>query len=270
MRRDPVRVLVTGAGSGIGRALAVEAAARGHRVALAGRRHEALEETRRLLAGEGHFAIAADLTRSGDRRRVVARLGDAWAGLDILVNNAGVVEGGPLEASDDAALVRVIETNAIAPIALTRDLLAMLERARPSRVVNIGSIFGDIAYPRFAAYSASKYALRGFSSALRRECRGRGIGVTYAAPRATRTGALSAVAAHLPGGASGGDAPEQVARMIWRGIERGADNVYPPGAERLFIMLQHWLPGLVDRSLARISAGLPAGTASPVQQGNAE
>src|SRR5258708_13214030 len=193
MPREQKRVLITGAGCGIGRALAVEAVQRGMVVALCGRRETALEATGALLGRESqHLIIPADITNPQDRRRIVEIISDQWEALDVLVNNAGVVEGGALEKFDDEAITRTFFTNVVAPMALTRDLMPLLVAARPSSVVNIGSVFGDIAYPQFSGYSASKFALRGFSNALRREWKQAGIGVTYAAPRATRTAAAVA------------------------------------------------------------------------------
>ncbi len=253
MPRDRQRVLITGAGSGIGRALAVIAAQRGMSVALSGRRRDALEATVALLgAGGNHLVLPGDITEGADRRRLVDRLMSEWGSLDILINNAGIVEGGELAAFDDAALARIFNTNVIGPMALTRDLLPLLQRARPSRVVNIGSVFGDIPYPMFTAYSASKFALRGFSIALRREWKQQGIGVTYAAPRATRTAALAPVERLMPKVRA--DPPERVARQIWQGISRGASSVYAPGPERLFVFLQRVFPRVIDRALSRPSS----------------
>jgi short-subunit dehydrogenase len=170
MQPEQKLVLVTGAGSGIGRELSIEAARRGMAVALCGRRQEALEATGALLGPAApHSIISADITRSEDRRRIVDHIRNERGSLDILINNAGLVEGGPLETFDDDALARTFQTNIVAPMALTRDLLPLLIAAKPSRVVNVGSIFGDIGYPEFTCYSATKFALRGFSIALRRE-----------------------------------------------------------------------------------------------------
>ena len=172
-------VLITGAGSGIGRELSIEAARRGMAVALCGRRQDALEATALLLGTEAsHLIIPADITRPEDRRRIVGRIANERGSLNILINNAGIVEGGPLETFDDDALARAFQTNIIAPMALTRDLMPLLVAAKPSRVVNVGSIFGDIGYPEFTCYSATKFALRGFSIALRREWKRKGISVT--------------------------------------------------------------------------------------------
>jgi short-subunit dehydrogenase len=170
----------------------------------------------------------------------------------MLINNAGVIEVGPIASFDDAALERIFDTNVLGPMALTRDLQPFLVRARPSRVVNIGSVFGDIPYPLLAAYSASKFALRGFSIALRREWKEKGISVTYAAPRATRTAALPAVERILS--TVRADPPEIVARQIWAGVDRGASSVYAQGPERLFVFIQRVFPRVIDRALSRVSS----------------
>jgi short-subunit dehydrogenase len=252
MQPDQKLVLVTGAGSGIGRALCVEAAQHGMAVALCGRRPEALEATRALLGtGAAHLAIPADITRPEDRRRIVDRITSERGALDILINNAGIVEGGALETFDDNALARTFQTNVLAPMALTRDLMPLLIAAKPSRVVNVGSIFGDIGYPEFTCYSAAKFALRGFSIALRREWKRKGIGVTYAAPRATRTDAAVAFADLIAKTKMNMDSPEQVARQIWQAIASGHDSVYAPAPERIYVLIQRLFPRVIDWSLSR-------------------
>jgi short-subunit dehydrogenase len=252
MPREQKYVLITGAGSGIGRALSVEAAQRGMTVALCGRRETALRVTRTLLDQDSqHLIIPADITNPKDRRRIVETIGEQWKALDVLINNAGVVEGGALESFDDDAITRTFLTNVIAPMALTRDLMPLLLAARPSRVVNIGSVFGDIAYPKFSGYSASKFALRGFSNALRREWKQAGIGVTYAAPRATRTDAAVAFDDLIANTKMSVDAPAQVARRIWRSVASGHDSIYAPAPERIYVLIQRIFPQIIDWALAR-------------------
>jgi short-subunit dehydrogenase len=252
MLREQKCVLITGAGSGIGRALSVEAARRGMAVALCGRRETALEATRALLGpGSQHLIIPADITNPQDRRRIVKTISERWEALDVLVNNAGVVEGGALEKFDDEAITRTFLTNVIAPMALTRDLMPLLVAARPSRVVNIGSVFGDIAYPQFSGYSASKFALRGFSNALRREWKQNGIGVTYAAPRATRTDAAVAFDELIAHANMSVDAPAQVARRIWQSVASGRDSIYAPAPERIYVLIQRIFPQIIDWALSR-------------------
>ncbi len=252
--------LVTGAGSGIGRALAVEGSKRGMTLAVCGRRADALAGTLALLdSSKAHMVIPADVTREDDRAAIVARLKEAWGRLDVLVNNAGVVAGGALEKETDAALEQLIATNVTAPIALTRDLLPLLLAAKPSRVVNIGSMFGDIPFPLFAAYSATKFALRGFSEALRREFRERRISVTYAAPRATKTEAADALEKLIAAMQPRLDDPATVAAQIWTAVEKGEASVYPGKVERLFVVLQRLFPAFVDSAVCKQMAKLIAG-----------
>src|ERR1700686_3974604 len=245
-------VLITGAGSGIGRALAVEVAQRGMNVALSGRREDALKVTRPFLDRKNeHLFMRGNSKKPEGRRRIVEIIGNKWKALDVLVNNAGVVEGGAIEKFDDEALSRTFLTNVIAPIALTRDLMPLLLAAKPSRVVNIGSVFGDIAYPLFSGYSASKFALRGFSNALRREWKQAGIGVTYAAPRAPRTDAAVAFDDLIADTKMTLDAPAQVARQIWRSVTSGHDSIYAPAPERIYVLIQRIFPQLIDWALSR-------------------
>lgn len=242
-------VLITGAGSGIGRALAEEAARRGHRLILVGRRGAALEATREACAAPDALCVAADVTTVAGRHAIRAALPGP---LDILINNAGVVTTGAVGAVEDAALEQMLATNVAAPMALTRDLLPSL--APQGQIVNMGSVFGDIAYPYFAAYSATKFALRGYSDALRREVSARGIAVTYIAPRGTRTAAAEGFDQLVGPMEMVLDPPEAVARHAWTAIAARRRDAYPPTRERLFVLLQRLAPRMIDRALSRLAA----------------
>ena len=114
----------------------------------------------------------------------------------------------------------------------------------------MGSIFGSIAFPYFSVYSASKFTLRGFSEALRRELADTGVGVTYVAPRATRT-RLNDSRVMAMGEATGMnmDSPETVARQITRAIANDRNEAYLGRPESFFVRINGLLPRLVDRSL---------------------
>lgn len=245
-------VLITGAGSGIGRALALEADRRDHRVVLVGRRAAALEETAAQLTRQDVVKVPADIITSEGRLAAVAAVKEI-GGLDVLINNAGLVLSGPLAGSRDDDVERLLMTNVAAPIALSRELLPMLV-ARRGQVVNMGSMFGDIAFPYFTAYSASKFALRGFSDALRREVKRHGVDVTYLAPRATRTAAADDFAALVEPMGMVLDAPEAVAAHAWRAIESRKSTQYPASRERLFVALQRLRPRLIDNALSKMAA----------------
>jgi len=251
MQLEGKRALITGAGSGIGRALAIESSRRGMIVALCGRRGNALAETLSMMSPSGrHMCLRGDITNPAVRRGMRDHLWRQWGGLDVLVNNAGVVPVGPLACATDVELEQVMAINVVAPLALTREMLPLLRRATPSRVVNMGSVLGDIPYPLFAAYSASKSALRGLSIALRRELKPYGIGVTYAAPRATRTTAADAMAPLVEPMQMRLDEPDRVAARVWRAVMKEADSAYGKGPEQVFILLQRLFPRLIDRAVA--------------------
>lgn len=252
MQLDGRIALITGAGSGIGRALAIAAVAHGMTVALVGRRQETLAETRTLLPYPARGIVhVADINDAECRRRLRRDIGAAFGRLDLLVNNAGIQSVGRFESIGDDEIKDMALTNLVAPMALTRCMLDLLRAAAPSRVVNVGSMFGLIGFPLFSAYSATKFGLRGFSDALRRELRDDGVGVTFAAPRATATAAMDG-SKHLvkPFGMSV-DRPEAVARRILNAVRRDARTVYPSGPERLFLLLQALRPGFVDDAIAK-------------------
>lgn len=243
-----MRVLITGAGSGIGQALAVQADRQGHGVILVGRRAGPLERTAAGLRDA--LVLPADVTTPDGRASIAQAV--ARTGLDILINNAGMVPSGATDTADDAQIAATLALNLAAPMALTRDLLGALTASR-GQVVNVGSVFGDIGFPYFALYSASKFALRGWSDALRRELAPRGIAVTYLAPRATRTDAAQGFDALIGPMAMTLDSPDAVAAHAWRAIAARRREQMPASRERLFVALQRLRPGLIDRALMRLA-----------------
>jgi short-subunit dehydrogenase len=208
---------------------------------------------RKSFSATTHHTLSSppNITRKDDRERLVSTISSAHGSLDVLVNNAGVVEEGPLESCSDDVIAMTFATNVMAMTSLTRDLLPLLLAAKPSRVVNVCSIFGDIGYPGFAYYSASKFALRGFSIALRRELAVKGVGVTYAAPRATKADAVAAFAKLISETKMSMDSPDVVARAIWGAVVSARDSVYAPAPERIYVLIQRLFPRIIDWSLAR-------------------
>ena len=203
---------ITGAGSGIGAALAVELARRGMHLALADRNATSLEATaeRARAAGTNVSTQAFDVT---DRavvaawpQAVLARHGR----VTLLVNNAGIAVGGTFEQVDATDFDVLMEVNFAAPVRLTRAFLPLLAREPSALIVNMSSVLGIVATPGQTAYCASKFALRGFSESLRLELAEAGspVGVTLVHPGGVRTGIASS--AKIPRNAS----PEQVARHL--------------------------------------------------------
>lgn len=249
MQLQDKAILLTGASGGIGQALARELAGRGVRLGLVGQRREPLETLRDALQVQGREAIAipADLTSAEGRETVVRVMQKAFGGIDMLINSAGIQEFIEVADQDPQMMERILKINAIAPMQLTRAVLPdMLERGS-GRIVNVGSTFGSIGFACFASYSASKFALRGFSEALRREIAGSGVDVTYVAPRAVKTALNSAAVHHMADAVKMNmDPPLWVARQIVRAIEKDKKEVYLGFPESLFVRINNLLPRLVD------------------------
>lgn len=249
------RVLLTGATGGIGSAIAAALAAGGARLTLVGRNTEALERLAMRLSGEYATAcdsVAADLCSAAGREAVRAHCA-RHTELQVLVNNAGISAFGLLDAQPDALIDSIVQTNLVAPMQLTRALLPLLQQAREAVVLNVGSTFGSIGYPGFTSYCASKFGLRGFSEALRREIADGTVRVHYLAPRATRTAlnsaAVNALNAEL-GNAT--DEPEVVARAVVKLIVTGGRPVTHLGfPEKLFARINQLSSTPVDAALRK-------------------
>ena len=127
-------------------------------------------------------------------------------------------------------------------------------------------MFGDIAFPCFGAYSATKFALRGYSDALRRELAAEGVGVTYAAPRATRTPAVDNFRDLVEPMGMVLDEQDAVARRILDAVARDARSVYPVGMERVFMAIQSLGPALVDANLSKLASRSRRGATALVDQ----
>ncbi len=164
--------LITGAGSGIGREVALELARRGVSVALAGRSETKLTETAALIGYEGGDAVVipADVTDPAQVERLVTETTRAFDGLDILVNSAGVGLIKPLETTTASEIDRLLDTNVKGLMLVTQAALRpMIAAGKGGHVVNLAGILGKAAMANASLYCASKYAVTGFSKALQLE-----------------------------------------------------------------------------------------------------
>lgn len=250
MHLPDARLLLTGASGGIGQLLVERLCAGGARLLLVGRDSIALESLARRHPGQISL-VAADLTQRSGRQRVL-EAARRFGGLNGVINAAGVNQFSLLEQQDEDAIARLIGVNVTATLQLTRLLLPLLRQQPRALLVNLGSTFGSIGYPGFTAYCASKFALRGFSEALRRELADSRIKVLYIAPRATRTAMNSAdVVAMNDELKVEMDDPQEVARQIVHAITAEREEFYLGWPEKLFVRLNGVLPRLVDQALRK-------------------
>lgn len=180
--------VVTGAGSGIGRALATALAARGCHLALADIDVAGLADTVQALPAG--LRITQHVLDVADREAVMAFPAVVQAehgGVQLLVNNAGVALGGTFEQVAEEDFEWLFGINFWGVVRMTRAFLPVLRASREARIVNLSSIFGIVAPAEQVAYAASKFAVRGFSEALRHELAGSNVGVTVVHPGGVRT-----------------------------------------------------------------------------------
>ena len=194
-RRRPRRdarlrhAVVTGGSRGLGYALAEELLARGVRVSICGRDELALARAREALVERGEVrAVRADLADPEQLDRFLREAREANGPVDLLVNNAAVIQVGPLETTHYEDYERTLRINFLAPLRLVLAVLPEMRERRFGRIVNICSVGGRVSMPHLLPYSASKFALTGFSEGLRAELAGTGVAVTTVCPGLTRTG----------------------------------------------------------------------------------
>jgi short-subunit dehydrogenase len=247
-------VIISGASSGIGRALARELAAARARLLLSGRREDRLRGLARELGGTHGPAVACvgDLTDPDQRAALIATATQQWGGLDILINNAGIGAVGLFRQSTPERLRRVMEINFFAAVELTRAALPLLRRGRDPAIMNVGSVLGHFAVPAKSEYCASKFALHGWSDALRMELAPDGIDVLLLSPSTTATEFFDRAGATSPARRRG-MAPEIVARQAVRALRSGRRERILSAGGTLLVWCDRILPGLTDRVLARFA-----------------
>ena len=253
--------LITGAGSGIGRALANALHDRGCGLSLADINTDRLERlSLELTGGSAVQYLRLDVSDPAAIAALPARLN---APPTLLFNNAGVAVGGDFESVSEADFDWLLSINLLGPIRLTRTLLPILRTAPEAVIINISSLFGLIAPAGQTAYCASKYGLRGFSDSLRHELSGSTVRVMTVHPGGVRT--AIADDARLPAGVNdareGRDRmnaflklpPERAAEIILRGIERRKRRVLIGRDARMAALIERIFPDSYWSRLSRLS-----------------
>lgn len=252
--RDSVggrQVLVTGASSGIGAAIAVAFAQAGAQVTLAGRAADRLTAVAERLDGGPHRSVVADLSTPGGVHAVATVAADA----EVVVHNAGLGWSGPLGRLSGDELAQLLAVNLHAPLELTRRLLpGLLERGR-GHLVFVGSVAGLVGVTQEAAYGATKAGLLHFAEGLRYELAGTGVGVTTVSPGVVDTAFFARRGTPPPPRSPRPVAPERVAAAVLRAVADGGGDVTVPGWLALPARLQGAWPQLYRRLAGRAQRG---------------
>jgi short-subunit dehydrogenase len=246
--------LVTGAASGIGRAIALQLAGEGVRLFLVDINKPGLEtvveEARRM--GVEVLGRRCDVAEPREVSATVTEILSRWGGVDILVNNAGITYYGRTEQMSAEHWDRLVRVNLLSHIQFTRELLPSLLARPEAHVLNVCSLFGLVAMPKLAAYSTTKHAMVGFSDALRAEYGRDGLGVTALCPGFVDTNLFTS--APLGEKQQEPKVPpaifcttsEKVARAAVKAIRRDRRLVIMTPAAWFLVAVKRFLPGVMD------------------------
>jgi short-subunit dehydrogenase len=212
---------------------------------------ELLEELAAQVKKDGHtlVVVKADVTKPEDRQKMVDAAVANFGGLDVLINNAGIGATGHFADADPAVLRSIMETNFFGTTETTRVFLPLLKNGNRPAIVNISSIVGKRALPARGLYSASKFAVEGWSQAIRAELYKDGIDVLVINPGLTQTNFSKNMLEqkariqmdHLRGMTS-----EQVATATLRAIEKGKNNLNLTLRGKLLLLFARFAPAVID------------------------
>ena len=258
------RILITGAGSGLGLALAHRYARTGARVAcvdvIASRAHAA----RAALSGEGHLALTADVGDDASMQVLHDAVMSAWGGVDLLINNAGIASGGPMTATTMDEWRRIVEIDLFGVVRGCRLFLPHMLAAGRGRIVNTASLAGLASAPGIMSYGVAKAGVVALSEQLRHELHGSGVDVSVICPAFFRTNlmetaiadaATKSLAQRLMDKAP--DSPDDIADRTFRAIERGDFMILPSRHSAWLWRLKRWMPEVYRRLLVRMASKVP-------------
>jgi short-subunit dehydrogenase len=253
-RRDltGLRVLVTGASQGIGRAIAELAAKRGMKVLASARSVELLDKLADEVRKDGRTleVVQADIAKPEGRAAMVRAAQEKFGGLDVLINNAGIGATGHFAESTPDVLRSIMETNFFGTVETTREFLPLLKVGKTPAIVNVSSILGRRAIPGRSLYCASKFAVEGWTQAIRAEFARFDIDVLTVNPGLTQTNFSQNMLEknakqsldHMRGMTS-----EQVAEKTLNALSAGKRAVSLTFQGKALLFAARFLPGLVDR-----------------------
>lgn len=256
-----MRVLITGASQGIGKQIVLAAARRGARVLAAARNEQLLKELVDEASKENLQIqyVVADVTSAEDRRKMVLAAQDGMQGLDILINNAGIGATGHFADCSPERMRQIFEVNVFGLTETTRAFLPLLKQGNKPAIVNISSVAAKRGIPARSEYSASKFAVKGFSEALRAELYKDGVDVLVVSPGLTQTNFSQNMIEqkalvkldHMRGMTA-----DQVAWKTIRAIEKGKNESTLTFKGKLIALVSKWFPRLADWIVKKKVRGL--------------
>jgi short-subunit dehydrogenase len=248
-----LRIIVTGASSGVGRAVAIELSRRGAHVLATARRSDRLRDLARASAGTEILHEPGDIRDAAFRSRLVATAADRLGGLDSIVAAAGGGAIGPFRTAAPKVFADIVDLDFVAPAELVRSSLPLLVAGHDPAIVFVGSILGLHPLPLHGEYCAAKAALRSLAGTLRTELACDGIDVLHVNLGPTVSEFWEALAAgERPPWSRGRRMPaERAAAAIVDGMERRRAEITPGWQAKGFAFAARFLPGLIDRLAAR-------------------
>ena len=255
MRLRDRNVIITGASSGIGRAAAFEFAHRGANLVIAARRAGKLDDVARECRSYGVKCnvVVTDVTKRADCERLIAEAGH----VDVLVNNAGFAVFDQIENAKAQDLEEMMRTNYFGTVWCTQAVLPQMLARGEGSIVNVSSIAGIMGYARMGGYCATKFAVIGFSEALRDEVLGRGVRVALVCPGTTETEFFEKAERGKMPGASRlilAVKPERVAHAICDAAEDGKYRRILPPFAAIYMRMKEITPRLAHLFMRRVSA----------------
>jgi len=258
-------VIITGASSGIGKALAFELAKRGCKIIIAARNQENLETVKNELSEISCevLSVVADVSVENDCKTIINKTIEKYGKIDVLINNAGISMRAIFEELDLSVIKKLMDTNFWGTVYCTKFALPWLLKSKGT-VVAISSIAGFVPLPGRTGYSASKYAIHGFLNTLRVENIKKGLHVLIAAPGFTASNIRKT--ALVANGSQQGETPkaeeklmqaEKVAYFIANGIEKRKRTVILTQQGKLTVLLYKFFPSFMDKVIYKHIAKEP-------------
>lgn len=245
------RVLITGAGSGLGLALAHRYARSGARVACVDLIAERTEAAAAALSGTGHFAHVADVGDDASMQALHDRIQREWGGLDVLINNAGIASVGPMVDTTMEEWRRVLDIDLLGVVRGCRLFLPAMMTARKGQIINTASFAGLASAPGMMSYGVAKAGVVALSDQLRAEVHHSGVRVAVICPAFFRTNLMdTAIASERIKTRvenmmdTSPDTLDGVADKVFTAAERGEFMIIPTKREPMRWRIKRWLPGL--------------------------